>query len=160
MKKFKKIMASMLTIAAFAAVTISCSKNEDYEDNLIGRWVFSEANIIFYIDGETYNAKEEGMDVTSYFSSFRGLFFTFEANGTVVMGIGGQSAPAANYSLSGDNITIRDGSSSYSMGYRLSGKTLDLIWTHATMRAVGADDSDLYELGIDDYELILTFTKS
>jgi hypothetical protein len=159
MKKFKKIMASMLTIAAFAAATISCSKDEDNEDNLIGHWVLSEVNMIFYIDGETYNAKEEGIDVTSYFSSFRGLFFTFEANGTVVMGIGGQSTLPANYSVSGDNITIRDGSSSFYMEYRLSGKTLDLIWTRATMRTMGVDDSELMSL-VDDYEMILTFAKN
>jgi hypothetical protein len=157
MKNFLKIMVNMLMIAAFAATTVSCSKDDDEDNNgLIGRWVFQEASMNFLYEGHWYNSKEEGMDMTSYLSDFHGMYWIFEKDGTVVIGVGGQSG-SAKYRVSGDELII-DGTS---MGkYRISGKTLDLIWKHATFRAMGVDDSELYELGIDDYEMILTFTKS
>jgi hypothetical protein len=159
MKRIFKVMASMLMVAAFAAATVSCSK-EDEEDGLIGRWVFQEANMNFLYEGQWHNSKEEGMDMSSYLSDFRGMYWIFETDGTVVIGLNGQSG-SARYSISGDKITITDGGGfSLSMEYRVSGKTLDWVWTHATFQSLGIDDSELYEWGLDDYEMILTFAKN
>jgi hypothetical protein len=155
MKRIFKVMASMLMVAAFAAATVSCSK-EDEEDGLIGRWTFQEANMNFLYEGQWHNSKEEGMDMSSYLSDFRGMYFVFETNGTCILGLGGQSV-SGKYSISGKELII-EGSSWGE--YRVSGKTLDLIWTHATFQGMGADDSELYELGLDDYEMILTFAKN
>lgn len=156
MKKFLKIMTGMLAIAAFAAVAVSCSKDDEDDGSLIGRWVYSDVNMKFLYEGQWHDAKEEGMDMTSYLSDFRGMYFVFETNGTVTMGMGGQSG-SGRYSISGDELIIEG----MSWGkYRVSGKTLELIWTHATYQGIGVDDSELYELGIDDYEMILTFAKN
>jgi heat shock protein HslJ len=159
MKKIKKIMASVLMIAALAAVTVSCSKDDD-EDSLIGRWTYREGNMRFSVDGTWYDAKEEGLDVSSFNNSFSGLFFVFEKNGTLSGGMGGQSGAFGSYSVSGDKITIREGSSSYIMGYRISGKTLDLIWYRSTFHALGVSTAEIDDMGFDDFEMIMTFSKN
>ncbi|MDR3350386.1 MAG: hypothetical protein LBN98_01895 [Prevotellaceae bacterium] len=157
MKRFKKIMTGMLLVAAFAAATVSCSKEKG--DDLIGRWVYSQGNYTFLYEGEWYNAKEEGFDLSSLNNSLRGAYFVFEDNGTLTMGFGGQSA-SAKYSVSDDEITIKDGSFSVPMGYRISGKTLDLIWSRTTIDLMGVSMDELYELGINDVEMTLTFAKA
>jgi hypothetical protein len=84
------------------------------------------------------------------------MYFVFDKNGTVVVGINGQSG-STSYSVSGDNLYI-DGSSFGK--YRVSGNTLELTWTSSFMRAMGMDDSELYDMGIEDYEFILTFNRA
>jgi hypothetical protein len=155
MKKISKIMTCMLMIAAFAATTVSCSKDDDENDGLTGRWTYREANMRFSFEGQWYDAKEEGIDFSSYLSDFSGLYFVFAGNGKVTAGIDGQSV-SGTYRISGDELIIEG--SSWGK-YRVSGKTFELIWTHATMRTMGLDDSEFYDIGIDDYEFILTFSK-
>ncbi|MDR2448782.1 MAG: hypothetical protein LBD52_02350 [Prevotellaceae bacterium] len=159
MKKILKIMASVLMIAAFAAASVSCTKEEE-SDSLIGRWTFHEGNMRFSYDGVWHDAKEEGFDVSSFANSFSGLLFVFEENGTVNAGLDGQSSPMGSYSVSGDKIIIKDGSLTVTMGYRVSGKTLDLIWYRSTFHAMGVSTSQIDELGFDDFEMILTFSKN
>ncbi|MDR0714556.1 MAG: hypothetical protein LBF89_09925 [Bacteroidales bacterium] len=163
MERIKKIMASVLTIAAFAAATVSCSKDDDddrLEDGLIGRWVFSEGNIRFSTNGQWYDAKAEGLDVSAFAKRFSGLFFVFEKNGKVSAGQGGQSSPWGSYSVSGDQIMIKDGSSTMTMGYRVSGKTLDLIWYRSIFHDMGVSTSEIDAMGFDDFEMIMTFSKN
>ncbi|MDR1341739.1 MAG: hypothetical protein LBK18_00620 [Prevotellaceae bacterium] len=159
MNKFLKMMASALAIAALASVAVSCSKDDD-DWGLTGQWVFmGDANCIFTLNGVEHNAVEEGMLDRSYFSGLRGLSFEFEKGGTVVVGIGGESA-SWKYSVSGDKLTINDGSGSFPMKYRVSGEKLELIWTDVTMALLGVDDSALTDLGMYDYEFILIFVKA
>ncbi|MDR3350581.1 MAG: hypothetical protein LBN98_02890 [Prevotellaceae bacterium] len=157
MKKIFKIMASVLLVAAFTATTVSCSKEEG--DDLIGRWVYSQGNYRFLYEGEWYDAKEEGFDLSSFNRGFRGTYFVFEDNGTVTMGFGGQSG-SGKYTVSGDEITIKEGSLSVPMGYRVSGKTLELIWDSTTINFAGVSLDEFYEMGFDDIEMTLTFTKA
>jgi hypothetical protein len=153
MKKFFKIMASVLMIAAFAAVAVSCSKEE--EDDLIGRWMFQKGSAVFYLNGESYDGELD----PSYFSEFHGMYFEFQKSGNIIVGIGAQSAPAGSYSVSGDKITINDGSTSFSWKYRISGTTLDLIWSRADLEfLMGELPEEFYYF--DDVDVILTFTRA
>jgi hypothetical protein len=159
MKKIFKIMASMLLVAAFAAATVSCSKDDDDSHPLVGTWVFREANMTFLFEGDWYDAKEEGMDMSEFNKSLRGLFFVFEKDGQLLGGKNGQSQPAGNYTVSDDKITIKDGTYSIIMGYRLSGETLELIWPRTTFEMMlGALPDELY--WFDDFEAILTLVKA
>ncbi|MDR1601614.1 MAG: hypothetical protein LBS42_04205 [Tannerella sp.] len=92
MKNFFRIMANVLTIAALAAGTVACS-DEDEGRELTGYWVFREINFILYMDGETYDTKDLGIDVSSYSNGFRGLFFVFENDRTFLAGMDGESEP-------------------------------------------------------------------
>jgi hypothetical protein len=153
-------MVSMLAIAALASVTVSCSKDDD-DRGLVGHWVFlGDANCIFTLNGVKYNAVEEGMVDRSYFSSLRGVFFIFEEGGTAYLGMNGQTSSPLKYTVSGQTVTIKDGSFSLPMKYSVSGDKLELTWTEATMAILGVDDSPLTELGIYDYEMIMIFDKA
>jgi hypothetical protein len=152
MKNKFKIMASVLTIAVFAAVTVSCEKEDD--NDLIGRWLFQRGSATLYLDGEPID-----IDISqSYFSEFRGLYFEFEKSGEILAGMGGQSGSMGSYKVSGDKVTINDGETRTTFKYRISGTTLDLIWSRAALELVmGALPDEFYEF--DDMEFILTFTK-
>jgi hypothetical protein len=157
MSKFFKTMATVLAIAAFAAVAVSCSKDEE-NDELVGRWVYSEGNYDFLYEGEWYNAKEEGFDLSGFNSSLRGTYFVFEKNGTLTLGFGGQSA-SGTYSVSGSTINMT-GSYSVPMEYRIYDGKLELTWSRSTIEIMGVSMDELYELGVEDVEMTLTFTRN
>jgi hypothetical protein len=72
----------------------------------------------------------------------------------------GEASPPAKYTVSGNKLTIKDGSFSWPMKYRMSKGDLELIWDEITMAAIGIDDSSLTGLGVDDYEFVLTFVRT
>jgi heat shock protein HslJ len=148
-----------LMIAA-AMVFAACSKDDEENSHpLVGTWVFREANMTFLFEGDWYDAKEEGVDMSEVNKSLRGLFFVFEKDGQLLGGKNGQSQPAGNYTVSGDKITIKDGTYTFIMGYRLSGETLELIWPRTTFEIMlGALPDELY--WFDDFEAILTLVKA
>jgi hypothetical protein len=152
-------MATVLTIAAFAAVSVSCSKDEEDEESnsLTGRWVYSSINYNFFIDGEWYDAGELGFDDTD--NSFRGTSFTFRDDGTVSLSYGGITSEG-RYEVSGDIISMGDDEITLTMRYHVSGKTLELIWDSVVMENMGVPMDEFYEAGIEDIEMILTFTRN
>jgi hypothetical protein len=159
MKKGLRLVASVLVMAALASVTVSCSEDDDL--GLVGHWVFlGDANCIFTMNGVRYDAVEEGLLDRSNFNSLRGTSFKFEKDGTAYIGMNGQTSSPCKYTVSGNKLTIKDGSFSWPMKYRLTGGNLELIWDEITMAIAGIDDSSLTDLGIDDYEMILTFVRA
>jgi hypothetical protein len=159
MRKGLRLVASVLVVAALASVTVSCSEDDDL--GLVGHWVFlGDLNCIFTLNGVKYDAADEGIIDRSAFNGLRGLFFKFEKDGTAYMGMNGESTPPAKYTISGSKLTIKDGSFSLPMKYRVSGEKLKLTWDEVTMAAVGIDDSMFTDLGVYEYEIILTFVRA
>jgi len=155
MKKLLFTLKNALALCALAVAFTSCSKDD--EDSLIGLWSFKEGNYIFYYDGQSYNAKEEGDDLSDINQGFRGWFFEFTSN-QVTMGSGGQATPPASYTTSGNIITIRDGSTSITWRYNVSGNTLELTWTRAMMEMMMGSLPEVFYM-FDEVEFVLTFNK-
>ncbi|MDR0729726.1 MAG: hypothetical protein LBF19_06370 [Prevotellaceae bacterium] len=153
------LLKNVFVACTLLATLFACSK-DDEDNGLIGRWNYREANMRFSINGEWHDGKEEGLDLSDFNNNFRGLFFIFEGNGTLLAGMGGQSDPMGSYNVSSDKITINDGSSTFAMGYRIAGKTLDLIWYRSTFHALGISTADIDDMGFDDFEIILIFDKA
>ncbi|MDR1121261.1 MAG: hypothetical protein LBM08_10120 [Dysgonamonadaceae bacterium] len=161
MKQLTFLLKSALLAGVFALAFAGCSKDDDDDFGLTGHWVFlGDANCIFTLDGVKHNAIEEGMLDRSYFSNLRGVFFIFEDGGTAYVGMNGKTSSPAKYTVSGNTVTIKDGSFSLPMKYRVSGEKLELTWTEATMALLGIDDSPLTGLGIYEYEAIMSFVKA
>jgi hypothetical protein len=109
-------------IAVFFAASFifsGCSKDKDDANPLEGLWAFKEANYILYFDGESFNVKEEGGDLTSVNQSFRGWSIEFTGN-NVIMGMGGQTSQPIAYSISGNIITLKEG----------PGSTSTVVWRY------------------------------
>ncbi|MDR2036751.1 MAG: lipocalin family protein [Bacteroidales bacterium] len=160
MKKNFRIRASVLMIAAFAAVCVSCEKEEG--NDLIGRWLFHRSNVIYYFEGQPYNLKEEGDGtiLSELNRDFRNMIFMFESDGSFFGGVNEQLYPSGTYSVSGDKITIKDGSNIVTINYRLSGNMLDLTFSDASFELVETSLPDeLFDI-VDDFEMILTFIKT
>ncbi|MDR1865209.1 MAG: hypothetical protein LBR08_06515 [Bacteroidales bacterium] len=114
--------------------------------------------MIFYINGNAYDAKEEelpGLDALN--EAFRGFYFIFTDN-TLSAGMGNDVSPWGAYTASGDKITLQSGGAPMIMQYRLAGKNLDLTITRDMFElSMGALPDVYYEF--DDLEFILSYTK-
>jgi hypothetical protein len=134
-----------------------CSKDEE-GNPLIGHWLFKEANMIFYINGNVYDAKEEELsELDALNETFRGFYFIFTDN-TLSAGMGNEVSPWGAYTVSGDKITLSGGGAPLIMQYRLTGKNLDLTITRDMFElSMGALPDIYYEF--DDLEFILSYTK-
>lgn len=156
MKQLAFLLKSACLAGALALALAGCSKEES--NKLDGKWTCSEVNLLFYIDGRTINVKDENPSaLTEMNSTFRGVFFIFN-NGSLTMGMGSESSPAGSYTVSGDKITIRDGSMSFTVRHAISGKNMDLIFDLAALK-IWAGISDEFD-EFDDVEAILSFKKS
>ena len=143
--------------ALFAAGILFSGCSKDDTNPLLGLWAFKESNVIYYFDGESYNLKENGGDLTDFNQSFRGWSIEFAAN-TLTMGMGGQTSQPMSYTLSGNIITIKDGATTILWRYNVSGKTLELVWTREMLEMLyGSLPDELYLF--DEIEFILTFNK-
>lgn len=157
MKKVLFTLKSALALCALAFAFTSCSKDDD-ADALTGHWLFKEANMIFYFGGQTYNAKEEGDDLTEYNQYFRSWSFEFTSN-HVTMKVNGQTSPQLAYSLSGNVITIRfEDNISIMWRYKVSGNTLELTWTRDMMEILAGSMPPEFD-EFDEIEWILLFNK-
>jgi len=156
MKKLLITLKSALAISLFAFIFASCSKDEANKD-LLGTWIFREANMILYFDGETFNMKEEGWDLSEFNDMFRGFSLNFSKEHVVMRIMMGESPPTP-YSVSGDMLTIRDNYVTIIWRYKVVGNTLELIWTRDMMEVMmGRLPDEYYEF--DDVELILSLNK-
>jgi hypothetical protein len=143
----------MLLLAA-----VGCSKDDDDDNPLIGKWLYQGTNVIFYFDGEEFNAKEEGEDLSDFDDGFRTLYFVFEKDGSVWGGQYGQSGEFGTYSVSGNKLSINDGETTVRFDYKITGNMLEWIWDINFMEINGyVLPDDFYEF--DDVEFILTFKK-
>jgi hypothetical protein len=158
--KLLNMLKYTLLVCTLLVTAFACSEDEDNSNHpLVGTWVFREANLTFLVEGEWYNAKEEGLDLSELNQSLRGIFFVFEKDGQTLGGKNGQTWPAAQYSVSGDKITIKDGEYTIFFKYRVSGTTLELLWPRTTFEMMlGALPDELY--WFDDFEAITTFVKA
>jgi hypothetical protein len=157
MKKVLFALKSALALCTLAFVFTSCSKDDD-SNPLNGLWAFKDANVIYYLNGQAYNVKEEGGDLTEVNQSFRGWSFEFTSQ-HVTMRVNGQTSPQLAYSLSGNVITIRfEDNYAITWRYNVSGNTLELTWTRQMMEMMGGSmPPEFYEF--DDIEFILSFNK-
>ncbi len=154
--KATKLFALLALLCASIAFS-ACSKDES--DSIVGTWRFNDSNVILYWDNDVYNAKEEGdVEMLDDFNrTYRGLFFTFNG-GKLIATMNGQTGSAGSYTISGDKITIKDGSSVLPMTYKVYGNKLDLLFNRSSMEMfMGALPNELYMF--DEVEFILTFNK-
>jgi hypothetical protein len=156
MKQLVFLLKSACLAGVLALAFAGCSKEEG--NKLDGKWTCSEVNLLFYMNGQTFNVKDENPSALEDMNAtFRGIFFRFN-NGSLTMGKGNESSPAGSYTVSGDKITIRDGSTSFTIRHAISGKNMDLIFDRAALKIWGGI-SDAFD-EFDDVEAILSFRKS
>ena len=149
--KLKSALIACILVFAFT----SCDKDDT--EALEGLWAFRDINVIYYFNGQQYNVKESGGDLTELSQGFRGLSFRFTGK-HVTVGMSGQTSQPMAYSLSGNIISINDGSTYIIWRYKVSGNTLELIWTREMMEMLGGSmPAELYDF--DDIEFIMSFNK-
>jgi uncharacterized lipoprotein YehR (DUF1307 family) len=161
MKRFAFLLKSAFLSGVLVLAFAGCSKDEDESEGtggeLNGTWLFREANVRYYSNGEVFSIKETDPSLLEEMNSgYSGMFFTF-FNGSWSGGLDGISS-TDTYTVSGDRITIRDGSSTTIWQYKVSGKNLDFILNRSTFEMfAGALPDKFYEF--DEIELILSFNK-
>jgi hypothetical protein len=139
---------------------VGCSKDDDNNDNpLVGKWIYQKTNVIFYLDGDVFDAREEGEDLSDFDDEFRSLYFVFEKDGSVRGGQNGQSGEIGTYSVSGKQLSINDGESTVRFDYQITGNELEWIWDIDFMKANEYDIPDFFD-DFDDVEIVLTFIRA
>jgi hypothetical protein len=155
MKKILTVFKHAGLMVALLCTMAGCSKEET--DELNGTWMFRELNYIYYHQGQTINAKEEGYDLSEANNGFRSMYFRFE-NGKLTGGINGQSGPMGTYTVKGDKITVVDGATTFIMGYKVYGSSLELIWSRAALEmVVGSLPPEFYLF--DNVDSIMIFDR-
>jgi hypothetical protein len=159
MKQLAFLLKSALLAGVFALAFAGCSKDDDEVSELNGTWMFKEINYLYYVDGQVFNAKEENPATLQETNrNLRGFFFVFNS-GNCWLGMNGQtSSDSAPYTVSGDKITLKSGSTTFIMQYAISGENMDLIWSRSTFEMMfGALPDEFYYF--DDVEAILSFNR-
>jgi hypothetical protein len=153
-----------MMIAAATMAFAGCSKDndEDYGD-VTGTWLFRESNILFYLNRQVYNLKEEeGANAAllqGLNNAFSESFFIF-ADGTLTVVKDGQPDDIwGTYTVSGDKITMNDGTTTFTVRYKISGNSLDLTFNRSAFEAIlGTLPDDYYDF--DEVEFILSFNRA
>ncbi|MDR1459127.1 MAG: hypothetical protein LBI60_02820 [Bacteroidales bacterium] len=155
-------MALIVALTMFSLSGCSEDDDEDYGD-VTGRWLFRESNILFYLNKQVYNLKEEEGTNTALLqglnSAFGESFFIF-ADGTLTVVKEGQSDDIwGDYTVSGDKIIMNDGATTFTVRYRISGNSLDLTFNRSAFEAIlGTLPDDYYTF--DEVEFILSFNRA
>jgi hypothetical protein len=156
MKQLTFLLKSAFLAGVFAMAFAGCSKDEGSELN--GTWMFRDMDFLYYANGQVFSAMEEnpaGMQEIN--RDFRGVFFIF-SDGNLTAGMDGQTYPWGTYTVSGNKITLQDGSSTGIMQYAISGKNLDLTFNRLSFELMlgGLPDEFYY---FDDVEVIMSFNR-
>ena len=126
--------------------------------SLVGRWDFNDVNAIGYLNGVSYNFKEEGYDLTELKQMFIGVYLVFTAE-EVTISLSGFELFSAPYTATTNTITAGYGFYSLTCPYSLSGNSLELTGTRdmLEMLLMGALPMEFYSY--DDVDFIMLFDK-
>jgi hypothetical protein len=156
MKQLIFLLKNVFLAGVFAMAFAGCSKDEGSELN--GTWMFRDMDFLYYVGGQVFSALEESPAAMQEINrDFRGLFFIF-SDGNLSAGMGGQTYPWGTYTVSGNKITLHDGSTTGIMQYAISGKNMDLTFNRSSFEMLlGGLPDELYYF--DDMEAILSFNR-
>ncbi|MDR0606723.1 MAG: hypothetical protein LBG80_20830 [Bacteroidales bacterium] len=178
-RKSNRLLTVIVVIICTLTVIMSgCKKDEkekeeEAQHKIVGTWLFSDMNFIFYYtSGGTFNAKEEGKDLSEWREYYLGLGwrFIFEKNGVVSIEYN-EFLDSAPYTVSNDKITIKNGTDIVFWYYRVSEGTLVLI-SRRSIEEIFEEifgDDELMEMyqnvfpdnlsKVEDVDLEMTLTK-
>jgi hypothetical protein len=157
MKQLVFLSKSVFLVGVFALAFAGCSKDEGSELN--GTWMFRDMDFLYYINGQIFSAKEESpVAMQEINRDFRGFFLTF-SDGNLSVGMADQTYSWGAYTVSGNKIILKDGSSTDIMQYAISGENLELTFDRLSFEMMlgGLPDEFYY---FDDVEVIMSFNRA
>jgi uncharacterized protein YxeA len=120
MKRILKTMASVLLIAAFAAMAVSCSKDDEDNNNnpLVGKWGYIETKLTYTVNNELFDVNISQNDYHTLVFNKNGSFEEKHETATL----------SGTYTVAGNKLTVYNNESEFVCSFNISESILDVIY--------------------------------